>query len=211
MRMSINPQSYGQLARESVPNSGYEPEVVPWWFYDTRTYVDATTTRLPFFATAQNDPSLSNLELSGQLPINNYFEIHGIFVDFIDDASGNPFVTTAAGGVAGALNDQGRLSLNGQGTYRLNLNNKTYGPFPLSTLRGTGSPVGFGWGTFTAEESLQYASNGNPDSTAFWGGAVMIKPLTQFNIVLEWGTAIDLVNDYLVRVTMQGVLSRPVS
>lgn len=209
MKFPITPRSYRDLERLSAPGTAEAPEASRWTFYDTQTLTDNVTTQLNFFVNAQADKSLGNMQNGGQLPQPSFFEIFGITLDvFSTTAVG--YVTTAAGGIDGVINDMGAILLTGRGRFTVNLSDKSYGPFPLSELHGTGGPIGGGWGTFTAEESLQYANNGVFDGGFWVGGSWIIPPSTNFSIVIDFPAALNLTGDYRLRVGMAGVLHRAV-
>lgn len=198
----IVPKFFDDLVKQVQPPSGRVPEALPWALYSTRSFT-ATTTRLTFFDSVEGDKSLSNMESAGALPDPQFFEIFGWSLDVLSR------VTTAAGGVVGAIDDIAQLLMSGRGHYTFNLSNKRYGPFPLSLMHGTGGPTGFGWGTFTAEESLQYGNVGIFDGGFWWDGKVTIPPKVGFDVTLEWPAALTLSSDPVrLRVTMLGVLYR---
>lgn len=206
----IIPRTFPELRVRANPTQPGQPEAVPWWFYDTQTYTDNSSTELTFFAATQNDRSLSNWQQAGALPDPNFFEIHGLMVD-IYSTTATQFVTTAAGGVTGAIDDLGLLLLTGRPRITLSLSDKDYGPWPLSVCHGTGGPTGFGWGTFTAEESLQFANNGIFDGGAHIGGALLIPPKVSFTARMQWPAAVNISGDYRIRLTMAGTLYRRIS
>jgi hypothetical protein len=210
MKFPIRAQTFEALTIAANPQSADIPQTIPYYFYDTQTFVDNTTTALTFFAVAQADRSLSNWPVGGVLPQPQFFGIEGIMLDLYSTTA-TQFVTTAAGGVVGAIDDLGLMLLTGRPRITLTLSSKDYGPFPLSLCHGTGGPTGFGWGTFTAEESLQYANNGVFDGGLYIGQAINIPPQVDFNVRIDWPAAVNISGDYRLRVTMSGVLSRRIS
>lgn len=206
-KINIPVLNYEQLVAMANPRSAQIPEAVPWWFYDTQTYTDNSTTQLTFFAATTGNRDLSNLESGGQIPDPNFFAIHYFNADFMSNAAGTPYATTGAGGIAGALDDVGRLLLSGRARFTLTISDKRYGPWPLSVTGGTGAAVGNGWGTFTAEESIQTGYNALHGG-AYIGGKIMIPPKVGFSVVIDWPAAVDLTADYRVRLSMYGVYYR---
>ena len=204
---AIRPKTFQQLNAEAFPQSVGQPECFAHYWYDTQTYLDNATTQLTFFAATQADRSLSNLPTAGQLEDPQFFEIHCIMLDAVADAG---FVTTAAGGVAGAIDDLGLLMVTGRPRVTLNISDKQYGPWPATLMHASGGPVGFGWGTFTAEESLQYGNNGPPDGGLFIGGSIIIPPKVGFRLTMDWPAAVNLTDDYRLKMTLGGVLHRAV-
>lgn len=208
MRIPVKGLTYQDLREIARPSLAGQPEAIPDVLYDTQTYTDNATVQLTFFAAAVADQSLSNMQLGGQLQANEYFAIHYFTLDAFND--GADFVSTAAGGVEGHLNDIGLLVLQGRPRATLLMNNKPYGPWPLSAFHATGGPTGGMMGTFTAEENLQWANNGVFDGGLGIGGSIIIPPSTGFNVVVQWPAAVDLTDDYRLRLGLWGVRYRPV-
>ena len=205
MKIPIKPRTNPEL--EAIPNPilANQPEAVPWQFYDQQTYVDATTTQLTFFTATNNDRTLSNMQAAGQITDPNYFEIYCFGCDVLRD------VTTAAGAQVGALDDLQLLLLTGRPTWTFNMSDKQFGPFPLLGLHAQGGAIGFGWGTFTAEESIQYANNSYPDGGfGYVGGALVIPPKVAFDVTVRWNATVNLTADVALRMWMFGVLHRRV-
>lgn len=190
-----------QLEQQARPLTGI-PEVVPWYFFHRRTYTSASTTELDFFNQTETDRGLSNMDLAGQIPTPQYMEVYSFHVDVLQP------MTTAAGGVDGAVNNIELLRRSGRGRWVFELSGKTYGEFPLVGIGPTGNPVGFGWGTFTAEESLQ------------WGGwvaqfgaqdpIITIPPTTAFRARLRWTASQTLTADQVVEFGLWGALHRKI-
>lgn len=194
-----------QIAAAATPPSGKAQEAIWHCVYDTQTYTDNATTSLTFFGATNADKTLCNMEASGQFPSPQSFMIHNICADFWTAAP----VSTAAGGPDGDLNDLALLMLVGRPTWTLTISSKQYGPYPLTALHGTGGPTGFGWGTFTAEESIQYARN---EPSAGWNyyGRIIIPEQVSFSVTVNWATAQNITANWLLRLSMFGVLNRRV-
>lgn len=194
-----------QLRAAATPPSGHSQESIWHCAFDTQTYTDNSTTSLTFFQATNTDRTLSNMDAAGMFPAPQTFQIHNICADFLTAAP----VSTNAGDVVGDLNDLALLLLTSRATWTLNISNKAYGPYPLTLLHGTGGPTGFGWGTFTAEESIQYARN-EPSPGWNYYGRVIIPEQTNFNLVLNFAAAQNLTADWRIRISMLGVLARRV-
>lgn len=189
------------------PQSGNSEEAVWHQIFDTQTYTDNVTTRLVFFQAANADRTLSNMDQGGSLPRPQKLQLYNICLDVL---SAIP-VTTAAGGLEGVLNDLALLIFGSaqRPTWTLNISQKAYGPYSLTTLGGTGGPTGFGWGTFTAEESIQFAKN---DPSAGWNyfGRLTIPEQINFNVEINWAAVANISENKLIRVSLFGVLNRRV-
>mgnify|MGYP001598572053 CR=1 FL=1 len=203
--------SYAQLKNMSKPQNVSEPEGLPWVLYDTQATVLATPTRLEFFSTLQTNKSLGNLDLAGQLTSGEYFMIKTIGMDILLP----PLVSTAGTSEVNAMSEIYEILFGDattgadSGRFTFNMLSKSIGPFPLSFLHASGGPTGYGWGTFTAEESNTFANNGIFDG-GFPFGNLVIPPNTNFNVALEWGGATTLIAERSLRVWLNGVKYRPI-
>lgn len=210
-RFPVKPRLISELQQLANPQIPGQLEAYPHVLYDTQAFATATTS-LTFFQTVQTNKSLGNLPTAGQIPDPNYFELFGLCLDI------NSAVSTAAGGTAGALDDIYKILFGDApttgaeaGRITLNKNGKLYGPWPLSVLHATGGPTGAGWGTFTAEESIQYANNGVFDGGFPINGSIVLAPREPFEFVMEWGGSITVTATAALRLSMIGVYHRKVS
>lgn len=200
-----NAATRAQLRAKSTPPSGNAPEAIWWQYYDVQTYVDAVTTELNFFQVTNVDRTISNMPAAGQLPDPQWLSIYDITCDFLVQ---NTSVAGAVG-VTGVYNDLALLLNIGRPTWLLNISDKNYGPFSLTLLHGTGSPVGFiaANGTAAATEQHQLASNVlNPGWN--YKGSLIIPPKTNFGINVRWAAAQNLTANVLIRLSLHGILSR---
>lgn len=201
----FRPRSFAAVDRAAQPISGSDPEVIWHQVFDTQTYLAAGANQLVFFNSVNNDKTLNNMELAGQFPNPQTFQIYNVCLDLLP-LSG---VSTAAGGVAGNLDDMARILMVARPTWTLTLQNKQYGGYSLTALRGTGGPTGFGWGTFTAEESLQFAKN-DPSMGWNYQGQIIIPAQASFNITVNFPSLVTITADTKLRLSMFGVLNRAV-
>lgn len=209
-------QSYEALVAAVNPVTGAAPESVPWWMYDTQTYTSGATTQLTFFAATQAARDLSNLPTGGSLPDPNFFGVHYVCADFMQNAAGTPYTTTAAIGAAvtnpNALNDVGMLLLSGRGRFTIVISDKAYGPWPLSATGGTGAALGnVAIAGLTGAGNAQRSDFGyNAVGGAYLGGKVIIPPKVGFSLVVDWPAFLTLTGDYRIRFTLYGVYYRRV-
>jgi hypothetical protein len=189
------------LIAQSRPASGL-PEVTPWYFFHRRTYTSGTTIRLNFFDQTETDPGLSNMELAGQLPTPQFFEIYSFHFDVLTQ------VTTSAG-IAGAIQDNLLLRRSGRGRWKFTLAGKDYGEFPLTGIGPIGNATGF--------LSLAGAASATDIQYAGWAALfaaqdpiLTIPPTTGFKATVQWQTAQTLTGDVVVEFGMWGVLHRKV-
>lgn len=191
------------LARASVPSGIPDQREAIWHqWYDTQTYVDAATTRLTFFTSAPGvDRTLTNIQTAGQLPEPYFFSMYDLAMDYLVQNT-----VAAVASVVGVYNDLALLILVGRPTWTLTIQDKNYGPYTVSTLHGTGGPVG-GIDAGTAAEIHQWATNAlNPGWNYF--GTIIIPPKIAFQFELVWSAAQNLTANVLLRLSMFGVLSR---
>jgi hypothetical protein len=192
------------LKRAATPPSGDSPEAIWHCLFDTQTYTDNATTRLTFFQTTNADPTLSNMEASGQLPSPQYLNVYNINLD-----AWTAIPVSQGANVVGDAGDLALLLLTGRPVWTFTLANKTYGPYPLTTLHGTGGPDVFGWGFAHATDSIQFAK---VDKSPGWNyyGRVIIPPQQSFKIDVVFAAAQNLTADWRLRISIMGVLSRRV-
>jgi len=203
MRFPVKALTRGQLEAIAYPQSAGQPEAIPWVFYDTRSYVSAATQQLTFFQTTQAG-DLSNMQAAGQLPDPQWFQAYYFTLDVLNRPSQTADNT-------GSLDDLVQLLLAGRGRWLLTLQDKQYGPFPLSTL-GSSSELRAAISSdgAAAANAFQYGS-ADPDGTFCWDGSLVIPPKVGFNIQLVWPAALTLEEgDTNLRFNMHGTLYRSV-
>lgn len=202
----VTPRSWESISADLQPRS---PEGIPHWMYDTQTYTDNATTELTFFASAQT-LDLTNLRTPGGLPEPQTLYIHNIFIDYLSGTAG--YVSTGAA-TAGFADDFGQLHVNGRGRLLLTISQKQYGPWPLLAFPGLGGIEGFISGTQAAGTSLQIGRNSLAvgSGRGVVGGAIIIPPKVDFQVVITWPAALNLSGDAKVRCTLHGALYRKVA
>lgn len=203
----IRALSFQAENRKAIPPSGASPEAIWHLAYDQKTYTDNSTTTLNFFdSTNVGNSFLSNMELAGQFPAPQVFDIHGIFCDAW---TASPVSTSAT--TVGNLNDLALLMYVGTPVWTLTLQQKKYGPYPLAALHGLGGPTGsvFAAGTAGAVADLQYSRN-DPSPGWNYNGSITIPAQTAFQFNVSWAAAQDLTADWKIRIAMTGKLSRAV-
>lgn len=202
---SLRARSFAAENQKAIPPSGRSPEAIWHLAYDTKTFTSASTTSLSFFdAVNVGTLDLSNMEVGGQFPAPQVFDIHGIFCDLWAPAAG---VSTSAA-TTGNLNDIMLLLFVGRPRWTLTIQQKNYGPYPLLALHGLGSPVAQLSQT-VATVSQQQATN---DRSPGWNynGSITIPAQTAFQFTVVWQAAQTLTANWLVRIGMTGKLSRAV-
>jgi hypothetical protein len=197
---------FAAVNQQAIAPSGTSPEAIWHQAYDTQTYTSASTTTLDFFAAINADKSLSNMEAAGQFPAPQVFELYNICLDLWGATA--PLVSTTAD-TTGTANDNALLLFLGRPVWKFTLQNKTYGPYKLTTLHGTGGPQVFFAGTTAAGASTQFAKN-DPSSGWNYNKSITIPAQTSFQFNISWSAAQTLTKNYLLCVSLFGVLSRAV-
>lgn len=210
----ITPQSLAQVTAKGTPIAGDGSEVIFHQMFDTQQYVSATTTKLSFFSKASDDTTITNLEQPSQLPDPQTLQIYNITCDILPVTPVT--LQTAVGPLttAGVLTDMANLlmSAGARPTWTLTISNKTYGPYSLTALHGTGGPDGVGYGSSlgTSSGSIQYARNTTTDGWNYWGNIILTQRAS-FSVKLNWATAVTLGTDLpYIRISMFGIMNRAV-
>lgn len=189
----------------ATPPSGNSEESVWHQIYDTQTFTSAATTRLVFFQAANADRTLSNMDQGGALPRPQKLQLYNICLDILSTI---PVTTSAT--IDGVLNDLALLIFGSaqRPTWTLNISQKSYGPYSLTTLGGTGGPTGFGFSSDGAE-IIQFAKN---DPSGGWNyfGRVTIPEQVNFFTEVNYAATATLTANKLVRFSLFGVLNRRV-
>lgn len=205
-RYPIPAQSYADLKRAASPSRADAPEAFADELWDTQNFVNASTQKLTFFQSPNNDKTLTNLDASAQLAQPQYFVVHYVAVDLLF-----PAVSTAVTGV-GNLNDVHIFLNAGRPILTFSVATKPYGPWRVRSCHSGGAPVGFGWGQApAAPNEQQYGHIGPHDGGFCVNGAIIIPPSTNFAVVMDF-TAVQTLNtnNLPVQVSLYGVRYRKV-
>lgn len=195
---------FDELNFAANPVEAGQGEAISHILYDTQTYTSAATTTLTFFSNTQTDKTLSNLQAAGQLADPQWFEIHNLGLDILNDAS-------TAANETGIADDIQKIMLVGRPIFTLNLSDKQYGPYPLSFLHTSGGFVGSITGTAAATNNIAVGNNGLSDGGWNWRGSVIIPPKVGFFVTVQWAAAQTLAaGNPPLRFWMAGVLQRRV-
>lgn len=197
-----------QLQEAATPTGGSGmSEAVPAVQYDTLTYASAATTQLRFFATTKNTRQLSNMELAGQFPAPQYFELYYVGLDVLTPPQAGAL--SASLDVWGILFGSGAAAQGGP-TLTFSIASKEQFQIPLSYAHGSGGNVGFGWSEAAnaAAGGAEWANNSIPDGGFPVGGSIMIPPTQGFSVVLDWPAAVALSADRALRINLVGTLHR---
>jgi len=184
-------------------------EAVPWMFYDTETYTDNVTTTLNFFRTTKTGIGASNMRLAGQLPAPEYFEVYFVGLDVLAPPAAAAATPVEWNDVWQILFGSGAAGTGGP-TWNFIMSGKEYGPFPLSTLHGTGGLHGSGGGVAAGPLGGLHQTNSVPDGGFCVAGAIMIPPTVGFVINVVWPVAVNISANRDLRINMLGTLHRRV-
>lgn len=204
MQQDIIAKTFDELQNEATPKQvqGGNMEAVAWTAYDTATYTSAATTNLTFFTTTRGTPQLSNLSPAGQFPNPQFFRLQSASLDIMVEPANAQTVWRDVYRIL-----FGQLVTDGAPSWTFTLANKTYGPFPVSMLHGTGGPTGFGYST-AAAVGAEYANNSFPDGGFSFGNSILIPPQQAFQVTTTWDTAVTLAGNVRLRLSLHGTLYR---
>lgn len=210
MRWPIAPRTTEELRRMAQPG-GAKSEAIPYVLYDTQSYPTAgSAAPINFFLTQQVDPTLGNLQTAGTLPNPQWFEIWGIFLDFL----GVPIISTAGAAAttaAGQLQDIEIVLKTARATGELIVAQKSYGQQPCTFYHASGGAVGFAVGAYTAATNTNFGNNGLQGQTWAPNGSIIIPPTQGFSFSMRFQPTLAPISvATLMRVSLAGVLHRAV-
>lgn len=204
------PRTKANLDAISNPTLANQPEVVPWFLYDTAAVTTGVATPLVFFVNQNVDKTLSNMEGPGQLPDPQYFELFYVAADILQV----PTATALAGEPNAAWANVENILKTVRATFLLEISGKKYGPFPLTSTAATGGATGAGYGYGTAANGTSAAlvNSGIPGSGGFpFSGAVVIPPKVGFSITVSFAAAPTITGGPInLRMVLAGNLYRRV-
>lgn len=206
--LGIKPIDYSVLKSDSAPSSSKEPEAFPAAWFDSQTFTSASTSgNVSFFAATNSDKTLSNMQLAGQFPADEYFKLGEVHVDLLQ----RPFVETvpaATNALTGQDDDAAQLMRFSRATIQLTYRNKPYGPYPLSMCRPTGQG---------RSAALAVGAAATAASSTFWDAVGLIfekqltfGPTSNFGVTIFWPGQLTITQTTVVRVTLRGIHYRPV-
>lgn len=202
LKFPVRPANYGDVKLLSEPPLANVPEVIPFVYYDTQDFT-SNWTRLSFFATPQNDPTLGNIEQGGTMPVDTYFQIWAFTLDFLEASVEN-------GATPDAVNDLLQIMNGARATLQLTIAAKTYGPVPLSFVHSSG---GIRAVLSQSEAALTGVFNTaqNYDADGGWwvDGAIILPPRQSFSVTIS-GVAAILTAPRKARLSMAGVKYRSI-
>jgi hypothetical protein len=201
---ALRARSFVAENQKAIPPSGRSPEAIWHLIYDTKVYTDNATVSLNFFDSANVGVlDLSNMEVAGQFPAPQVFDIHGVFLDLWTAAGVSTGATTV-----GNVNDIMLLLFVGRPRWILTIQQKNYGPYPLISLHGLGAPQVVVSQTVATVSQQQAANDRSPGWN--YNGSITIPAQTAFQFNITWAAAQDITADWRIRVSMTGKLSRAV-
>ena len=198
-------KSRAAVQAAATPPSGHAQEAIWHQVYDSQTYTDNVTVTMTFFQVTNADKTLSNLPQGGVFPSPQSLQIHNICCDIL-----SPVPVSTSATLTGVLNDLALLLFGSaqRPVWTLEISDKKYGPYSLTTLGGTGGPTGFGFSGDGAE-IIEFAKN---DPSGGWNyfGRVIIPEQNNFKLIIDYAAAADVTENKIFRVSMFGVLGRRV-
>lgn len=205
--LHLKGKSYDQLQRDATANAS-EPEYFPMTWFDSTTYTSAAALNsVPLFATTNNALTVSNMQLAGQFPAGEYFDLGEIHVDVLlrPTMQTTPAAATALPGWA---DDVTQMLYSSGSTLLFSYRNKPYGPWPLAAFRPYFGLNLAAAGAFAATTAVSY---GQIDSVGVqFENTLTIGPVTKFGFQLSIPAVTISQATVSVRVTMRGIHYRAV-
>jgi hypothetical protein len=164
-------------------------EVIPAHLYSVKAYISTVTTKLTFFDFVSGSrEDLTNMQQPNMLPNPESFLIQNIRIFSWGNVKSDDSGTGDSTAIASQFDDM--VKLTNRGVLKLKIGNKSYGPWPLWTL----SANSFVKGAFASGSDL-LADYGQLDGQLYpLNPYLMIAPLQQFTVSLEWpGAATDAI------------------
>lgn len=162
-------------------------EVIPAHLYSVKAYISTVTTKLTFFDfVAGSRDDLTNMQQPNMLPNPESFLIQNIRIFSWGSVKSNDSGAGDATPLVSQFNDM--VQLLNRGILKMKIGNKAYGPWPLWTLPANS----FVKGAFSTGSDL-LGDYGQGDGNLYpLNPYLMIAPLQQFTVSLEWpGAATD--------------------
>ena len=197
--------TYDELNRDARPGTATYPESIPYTFFDQQNLASAWATAT-YFATVQTDPTLGNIQQSNTLSAEQYFRLWAVTADFIIAASG------ASSSIANPIVDDVISVFNSsRALVKMSIAMKDYINTPLTCFHSSGGIfVPYQLGTPQGTNLTTYAQNWWPDGGYNIGGAIVLPPKQTFSFTLTAATGATLTATRALRITLFGILSRPV-
>jgi len=170
-----------------------QKEVIGWQWWDTQTYVSATTVSLPQWFNVRATPDLGNMEIAFQLSAPKAFFLR--CVRFFLKQRPRTVSPVASAPQTGAVDNVAQLI--NTGVFTLTIGSKIYIMTPLWCMTAGGGAAGVMTmaqaGGVTSNYS-DYAQNGIADPRAVMSLSkpLFIAPQINFSAVAQWPAALTL-------------------
>lgn len=206
--LNLKALRYEQLVQQSGPIAAGQPECYPGFWFDTQTFTSAAANTIGFFAAINSDKTISNMNLAGQFPSNEFFKLAEIHVDLLI----RPLVETAPAAtnpVTGQADDEIQIRLTSKANVTFTYRNKPYGPYPIGLARPIGAArvaIGFTGAATTAAAYALWDAVG-----LLFEKQIIIAPTSSFAITVANSVAVTLIANASMRVGMRGPHYRTVN
>jgi hypothetical protein len=205
--------SFSDLNKYAV-NRGGEYEGIRQTLYDFQAYAQGGQTSLTFFQVPQGQSSKTlfdtNMEVAGSLPAPKHFLVQSIEIYFFPSTNPVSFDATGDYQIPTFANDM--YTVYKSGWLNFFIGSKSYlteapiGRFPPKTKLET---------EFAFALATQTAANGVGADYASWTGRpyfvdppVLLTPTQNFNVTLNWPTAVTVTGTSRIGIVLDGVLYR---
>lgn len=205
MKFPTRASSYQALFNNANVTNATVPEAIPWIYYDTQNLATGGTSAA-YFAATNADTSLCNIEQPNTIAGEKYFMIYAITFDFL---MGNSVANNSS--AATQFDDAHQIMETAHAALSLILADKLIFRIPLAACHAIGGYQAWiagsnfsGSGIFNSVQNM--ASDG-----AWWAdGAIILPPRQSFQFAINTNTAWTLTATRACRLSLHGVLYRPV-
>lgn len=201
MKYPTRATTYDALFRNANVTNAVLPEAIPWILYDSQDFT-TNWTDVNFFGAAQSDYTLGNIAQPNTIAGEQYFMIYAITFDFLMGAS--QIATTAQ-----QFDDARIIMETARATLSLTLADKLTFRIPLAACHSIGGFQAWVAGTPASSQVFNAVQNQASDGAWWCDGAIILPPRQTFQFNVH-GTAAALTSTRKCRLSLHGVLYRPV-
>jgi hypothetical protein len=203
MKYPTRASSYPVLFQNANVNNASLPEALPWIYYDQQNYA-TNWVNTAHFAATQSDLTLGNIEQPNTIAGEQYFMIYAITADFQMGISNIGSSTQAP-----QFDDARIIMETARATLVMLLAQKLMFRIPLAACHAIGGFQAWVCGTPGGSNIFNAVQNMASDGAWWCDGAIILPPRQTFNINVI-GVAAALSATRAIRLSLHGVLYRPV-
>ncbi len=205
MKYPTQASSYDQLFQNANVTNATVPEAIPWIYYDSQNFVTAGTA-VTYFAATNADTSLCNIEQPNTIAGEKYFMLYAITFDFLMGVSNLGSSSTAP-----QFDDAHQIMETAHPALSMILADKLIFRIPLAACHAIGGYQAWIAGSnFSGSQIFNSVQNQASDGAWWCDGAIILPPRQSFQISVNTNTAWTLTATRSCRLSLHGVLYRPV-